>query len=88
MGGQTLRALETGAHMLDGALRLYERLALIELPDLPARKLNAWGEPIPPKFPRHAEEANYRASLRQGGTPIAQRLDCPGAPRGEYVGQR
>ncbi|MCQ4189928.1 hypothetical protein [Methylocystis suflitae] len=88
IGGATMRALEHGLRMLDGAVRLYEALALIELPDLSARKLNAWAEPIPPKFPRDAEVANYRASLRNGGTPIAQRLDCPGAPRGEHVGQR
>ncbi|MGJ0396289.1 MAG: hypothetical protein ACR65U_08700 [Methylocystis sp.] len=86
MGGETLRALEHGARLLDGAVRLYERLALIDLPDLPPRELNAWGEPTPTKFPRDAEVANYRAALRRGGgTPIAQRLDCPGAPRGDHV---
>jgi hypothetical protein len=89
IGGETLRALEDGARMLDGAVRLYERLALIDLPDLPPRELNAWGEPTPTNFPRDAEVANYRASLRNGGgTPIARRLDSPGAPRGEHVGQR
>ncbi|MGJ0512269.1 hypothetical protein [Methylocystis sp.] len=85
IGGETLRALEQGSRILDGAVRLYEVLALIELPDLPPRELNAWGEPPPTKFPRDAEVANYLASLRHGGTPIAQRLDSPGAPRGEYV---
>lgn len=83
IGGETMRALEIGARMLDGAVRLYERLALIDLPDLPTRELNAWGEPIPPKFPRDAEFANYLAAVRQGGTPIAQCFDSPGAPRGE-----
>lgn len=88
IGGETMRALEHGARMLDGAVCLYERLALIDLPDLPPRDLNAWGEPTPTKFPRDAEIANYLASLRHGGAPIAQRLDSPGAPRGEHVGQR
>lgn len=88
MGGDTLRSLEVGARMLDGAVRLYEALALIEIPDLPPRELNAWGEPTPTKFPRNAEVANYLASLRHGGAPIARCLDCPGAPRGEHVGQR
>lgn len=88
IGGETMRSLEVGARILDGAVRLYERLALIDLPDLPPRELNVWGEPTPTKFPREAELANYRAALRNGGTPIAQRLDSPGAPRGEHVGQR
>jgi hypothetical protein len=88
LGGETMRSLEIGARMCDGAARLYERLALIELPDLPPRELNAWGEPNPTKFPRDAEVANYFASLRHGGTPIAQRLDSPGAPRGETDGLR
>jgi hypothetical protein len=85
MGGETMRALEHGARTLDGAALLYEALALIDLPDLPPRELNAWGEPNPTKFPRDAEVANYFASLRHGGTPIAQRLESPGAPRGEHV---
>lgn len=86
IGGETMRSLEVGARMLDGAARLYEALALI---DLPPRKLSASREPTLPKFPREAEFANYMASLRHGGgTPIAQRLDSPGAPRGEHVEQR
>ncbi|MGJ0426758.1 hypothetical protein [Methylocystis sp.] len=81
---ETLHALESGARMLDGAARLYEALALIDLPDLPTRELN--GQPILPKFPAVEEIECYEASLRHGGgTPIARRLDSPGAPRGDHV---
>jgi hypothetical protein len=78
MGGETMRALEIGARMFDRhpKLRAAQGLPPLELPE-PSNI-----------FPRDAEVANYLASLRQGGTPIAQRLDCLGAPRGEHVGQR
>jgi hypothetical protein len=75
MGGETMRALEHGARMFDHhpKMRAAQGLPPIELAEPNNR------------FPRDAEVANYEASLRHGGTPIAQRLDSPGAPRGENV---
>jgi hypothetical protein len=73
MGGATMRALEVGARMFDRhpKLRAAQGLPPIELAEPNNR------------FPREAELANYKAALRHGGTPIAQRLD--GAPHVDYV---
>jgi hypothetical protein len=78
LGGETMRALEHGVRMFDGhpKLRAAQGLPPTELAEPNNR------------FPRDAEVANYLASLRHGGTPIAKRLDSPGAPRGETDGLR
>jgi hypothetical protein len=78
IGGETMRSLEVGARMFDHHPKLR---AALGLPPLELAKPDN-------RFPRDAEVANYLASLRHGGAPIAQRLDSPGAPRGEHVGQR
>jgi hypothetical protein len=75
LGGKTMRALEIGARMFDchPKLRAAQGLPPLELAEPNNR------------FPRDDEVANYLASLRHGGTPIAERLESPGAPRGEHV---
>lgn len=78
IGGATMRALEIGERMFDRHPKIR---AALGLPPLELSEPNN-------RFPREAELANYRAALRNGGTPIAQRLDSPGAPRGENDGLR
>jgi len=75
IGGETMRALEHGARMFDHHPKMRAALGLPPL------------ELAEPKnqFPRDAEVANYLAAIRRGGTPITQRLDSHGAPRGEHV---
>ena len=75
IGGETMRALEIGARMFDGHPKMR---AALGLPPLELAEPNN-------RFPRDAEVANYLAAIRRGGTPIAKRLDSPGAPRGENV---